>query len=150
MTMASLEEMLRALISLERKLNLFYLKLKLAVTSDKSRAIVDAFQKRQERAVDLLREIGLREFRHSGFIQTPPERKDGESIPRLGLFGGSSSIEILEKILGYEEKLLQCYIHLKDITAYQNSRELIEMLVKFKLGQVKQIKRFMVSYELIV
>ena len=104
----------------------------------------------QEKALRVFKEMDLTKYKNTEFIKNPPDWNREEIIPRDGIAADSSPEDIFDLILNCEEKLEKHYTHVRDILAYQNDRELLDVLIQFKLNQIKSIRRYRDDYELAI
>ena len=71
-------------------------------------------------------------------------------IPHVEIPEDASPTEIFDRILGYEEKLWKYYIQVRELLVYTKDKEILDLLIQFKLNQIKRIKGYMDTYDLVV
>lgn len=148
MTTYSLEEILKLIIKWEKRLDAFYDVMEEYLTNERSRKTTLVLQERQKKTVDALEGINVKDFARTEFIKNVPDFHGEDLIPHFEIDANSSPKEVFETILGHEEKLEEYYTHLKDVLVCTKSKELLDMLLQFKIGQIKEIKSLMDSYDL--
>ncbi len=150
MTIRRLEEILELFVSWEEKLSKFYAAVYGRLKNDRSRKVMELLKTEQEKALRVFKEMDLTKYKNTEFIKNPPDWNREEIIPRDGIAADSSPEDIFDLILNCEEKLEKHYTHVRDILAYQNDRELLDVLIQFKLNQIKSIRRYRDDYELAI
>jgi hypothetical protein len=148
MTTYSLEEILRLIVKWEKRLDSFYDVMEEYLTNERSRKTTLVLQERQKKTVEALEKINIKDYARTEFIKNIPDSHSEDLIPHFEIDADSSPKEVFETILGYEEKLEEYYARLKDVLVYIKSKELLDMLLRFKVGQIKEIKSLMDSYDL--
>lgn len=150
MTIRRLEEILELFVSWEEKLSKFYAVVYGRLKNDRSKKVMELLKTEQEKALRVFKELDLTKYKNTEFIKNPPDWNREEIIPRDGIAADSSPEDIFDLILNCEEKLEKHYTHVRDILAYQNDRELLDVLIQFKLNQIKSIRRYRDDYELAI
>ena len=150
MAIKRLDEILKIIFSWEDQLNHFYGPVVQHLKSTRSRKVVELLKEQQEKTLEVLKGIDLREYKNTEYVKSPPDYHSEAVIPHLEITEDSSPDDIFEHILSYEEKLEEYYTHLREILVYQKDRELLDMLIQFKLGQIKRIKSYMDHYDLVI
>ena len=150
MAIYNLEEILNLIKRWEKGLFYFYRLLNRGFKNPRSKKIIQMLKKQQEVTVQFLESIDLNDYQHAEFIKNIPDFHKDDIIPHFVIAQEAKPEDIFEKILNFEEKFKDYYVHLKDIAVFQKSKELFEMLIQFKLGQIKEIKSYMDSFDLAV
>jgi hypothetical protein len=150
MTIYSLDQILELIIKWEKRLDDFYDIMEDYLASTRSRKAVIFLQERQQKVVDALAKINIAGYKNTEYIQNIPDYHSEELIPHFEIDANSSPSEIFQTVLGYEQKLELYYTHLRDVLVYAKSKELFDMLLRFKMGQIKEIKEMMDSYDLVL
>ncbi len=150
MAIYSLEEILDLIKRWEKGLLYFYRLLYRGLKNPRSKKIVQMLRKQQGTTVHFLEHIDLNDYKHAEFIKNIPDFHKDDIIPHFVITPEAKPEDIFERILNFEEKLKDYYGHLKDVAVFQKSKELFEMLIQFKLGQIKEIKSYMDSFDLVI
>lgn len=150
MAFSNLGDILKLIIEWESRLSDYYKHLRKALKNERAKAIVELLAQQQEEALSILGKIDISEYKHAEFIKNTPDYHNEVVIPQLDVRADISPAEILERTLGFEEKLEEYYSHLRRLLVYKKSLDLLDMLSKFKLAQIKRIKSFMDSYDLVM
>jgi hypothetical protein len=144
----SLDEILKLIVKWEKGLDSFYDVMEEYLVDERSRKTTLILQERQKKAVDVLKGINIADYARTEFIKNVPDIHSGDLIPHFGIDANSPPRKVFETILGYEEKLEEYYEHLRGVLVYEKSKDLLDMLLKFKVGQIKEIKSLMDNYDL--
>ena len=147
MAFKNVAEILKLVQQWEERLNSFYDIMEEYLKDGRSRETAVLLQQEQAKAIKMLKEINLKEHGRAEYVQNVPDYDSEEIIPHFEISADSSPKEVFETILEYEEKLEKFYTHLRDIVTFEKSRDLLDMLVQFKMGQIKKIEAFMDSYD---
>jgi rubrerythrin len=150
MAIYSLDELLQMILQWERHLLYFYLDLADYLKDARARRVAGVLLEEQEKVLHMLEAIDINDYKQVEFIKNAPDFHSETVIPRLEIPAEASALEVLGTGLHFEEKLEEYYLHLRDIVVYTKSKELLEMLIPFKMGQIKRIKSFMDNYDLAV
>jgi rubrerythrin len=150
MAIYHVEEILKKIVEWEEWLEKFYVLMLKVSKNERSRKTVCVLQRNHEKNLNILRNIHPQDYHPSEFIKNAPDYHSADVIPHYELQESSSPEEIFEKIIGYEEKLLDFYRHLRQLAVYQKTKDLFDMLINFKISQIKEIKGIMDSYDLAV
>lgn len=150
MTMTRLSEISKLIVRWEEKLNNFYNMAYRHLKNERSRKVVELLKEEQEKMLKIIKEIYLEKYKNTELIKNPPNWHREEVIPHVDLTENSSPEDIFDRILSYEEKLEEYYTHVRDILVYKKDRELLDMLIQFKLNQIKRIKSYMDDYEMAI
>lgn len=148
MAIYSLDQILELIIKWEKRLDDFYDIMEEYLTSVRSRKTAALLQERQRKVIDALEKINIADYKNTEYIKNIPDNHSEELIPHFEINADSSPAEIFQTVLEYEQRLEQYYTHLKDILVYTKSKELLDMLLQFKMGQIKEIKGMMDSHDL--
>lgn len=150
MAFYNLEEILRLVIAWEEELYSFYDMMEEYLKDERSRQTADLLQKKQVKAIEMLRSINLKEYAHAEYVKNIPDYLSEDVMPHFEIAADSSPREVMETILSYEEKLEVFYTHLRDVLTFAKSRDLFDMLIQFKMGQIKEIKACIDSCDLAI
>jgi hypothetical protein len=152
MTMAfhTMEDVLKKILIWEEKLIDFYRSLKPRLKNERTRKIVDALKQRQEKTINIVKQIKPQDYKLTEFMKYLPSDMKGDVLPRLDQVENITPEELFSDILEYEEKMEEYFNRLKNIAVYPKSKDLVAMLIQFKLEQIKEIKALMDDYELAV
>ncbi len=148
MAFKTVAEILKLVQQWEERLNSFYDIMEEYLKDGRSRETAVLLQKEQTKAIKMLKDINFKEYGRAEYVQNVPDYGSEEVIPHFEISADSSPKEVFETILEYEEKLEKFYTHLRDIVTFEKSRDLLDMLVQFKMGQIKKIKACMDSLDL--
>lgn len=150
MAFNSLDEVLKQIIQWEKRLDTFYDLMEEYLTHRESRQTAEVLKRQQEKALGMLDTIDIKQYEHIEFIKNIPDYRSEDIIPHFEISADSSPAEVFETILSYEEKLEKYYTHIRDVLTYTESKDLFDMLIQHKLGQIKEIKALMDNYDLTV
>jgi len=145
-----LDEILVLIKQWEQRLDAFYMMMEDYLVSARSRKAATILQERQKKTLAFLDQIHVKDYARTEFIKNIPDSHSEDLIPHLEIAADSTPNEVFQLILGYEEQLEDYYIHLRDILVYAKSKELLDMLIQFKVGQIKEIKGLMDDADLAV
>jgi len=146
----SLDEILELIVKWEKRLNSFYDMMEEYLTNERSRKTTLVLQERQKKTIAAVEKINISDYVDTEYIKSIPDFYSEDLIPHFEIDANSSPKEVFETILSYEEKLEEYYTHLKDVLVHTKSKELLDMLLQFKIGQIKEIKGLMDSDDLAV
>ena len=107
-------------------------------------------KKRLTENLKILDKVNIEDYKNTEIIKNIPDIHSEEVIPVVVLFENSSPEEIFTKVLEFEKKLEEFYRQLRRVLVYSKSKELLDMLIQFKEGQIKEIKSLMDSYDLVM
>ena len=150
MAVYSLDEILRLIIEWEKKLLRYYTLMEKYLARERSKKTIEALKRQQIKTLVVLGKINIKDYKKTEYLKNVPDSHSVEVIVPLEISKDSQPQEIFEKILNYEEKLEEYYQHIRGVLAYAKSKELFDMLIQFKLGQIKRIKSYMDSYDLVM
>ena len=150
MAITRLSEILKLIVDWEEKLNRFYKMAGGQLKNERSRKVVELLKAEQEKTLKVIKEMDFGKYKNTEFIKNPPDWHREEVILHVDITENSSPDEIFDHILDYEQKLEEYYTHVRDILVYKNDRELMDMLIQFKLNQIKRIKSYMDDYDLAI
>lgn len=139
------DEILELIVKWEKRLDSFYDMMEEYLTNERSRKTTLILQERQKRTIETLGKINVREYANTEFVKDVPDCHDEDLVSNFEIEANSSPEDVFRVILGYEEKLEEYYTHLKNVLAHVKSKELINMLLRFKIAQIKEIKDLMSS-----
>jgi hypothetical protein len=149
MVILNFAEILETIIRWEEEMAAFYDRLRWRLTNHQSRELIDILQKEQQHTLEVLRKIDLKEFRRSEFVKNLLDYRKESPIGAVDISAQSMPSEIFDRIISCEEKFLQYYSIVRKVLIFQRSQELMDMLIQFKLGQIKRIKGFIDSPEVV-
>ncbi len=150
MSFYRIDEILKLVIGWEQRLNSFYEMMEEYLKDKRSRQIVLLLQQQQVKTLEVLKGINVKEYDHTEYVKNIPDYHSEEIMPHFEISADSSPVEVFETILSYEEKLEKFYTHIRDVLTFTKSKELLDMLIQFKMGQIKQIKAYMDSCDLVM
>ncbi len=146
MSVYSLDETLELIIRWEKRLDSFYDAMEEYLTNERSRKTTLVLQERQKKTIKVLEKINIKDYHaETEFIKNVSDFHSEDLIPHFEIDANSLPKEVFETILSYEEKLEEYYEHLRNVLVYEGSKDLLDMLLKFKTGQIKEIKSLMDS-----
>ena len=150
MTIYSLDEVLKMIIDWEKELSRFYDIAEDALEGERALKAVAVLKERLRNNIKELNEINVHDYENVEMIKNLPDYKTEGVIPRFNIDPNESPEDIFTKILEYEEKVLEYYNHLKDVLNYEKSKDLLDMLLTYKLAQIKEIKGLLDGFDLAV
>ncbi|MBI5416119.1 MAG: hypothetical protein HZA29_04820 [Candidatus Omnitrophica bacterium] len=148
MTIYSLDQILKLIIIWEERLDSFYDMMEEYLKDKRSRETAFVLQRRQVKALEMLKGIDPKEYAHVEYVRNVSDYPPQNIMSHLEIPADSSPRDVLEAVLTYEEELEKFYTHLRDVLAYAKSKELFDMLIQFKMGQIKEIRACLDSYDL--
>ena len=149
MAIVRLDEILKLMIDWEKKLNDFYSRIHDQLKNERSKKMVDVLKTEQAKAVYALEKLDLKEYKNSEFTKYAPDWRNEDVIPRVDISVQATPAEILDCVLGYEEKLEDYYKSIRGLLVYAKDKEVLDLLIQFKLNQIKRIKGYMDTYDLV-
>lgn len=145
MAIYSLNQIIEIITRWERDLQEFYRVLDKNLKDDSARIVTCLLEKDQEGTVETLERIQLKKDEDLEYQKNLPDYKRKNIIPDFNLTELATSRQVLDQIFDYEEELLSLYQHLRTMVVYQQSKDILDMLIQRKLGQIKKIKSCMDS-----
>lgn len=145
MSFNSVEDILKSIIKWERDFDSFYSLLEEYLKDEKARKAAEVLQMRHEKILKELESIDLEKYGHIEFVKYVPDYSEED---RFEIEADAAVEDLFYKILGHEEKRIEYYKRLRNIVVFERSRELFDMLIQLKTGQVKEIKALLDSYDL--
>lgn len=150
MAFYTLGQMIGLFTQWEEELYAFYDMMEEYLRDERSRETAYVLQRGQVKALEVLKNIDPKDYDHSEYIKNVPDYHSEDVIPHFEMSADSSPREVFETVLGFEEKLEEFYTHMRDLAVFTKSKELFDMLIQFKMGQIKEIKAYMDSFDLAV
>lgn len=150
MAIKSLEEVLRVIIGWEMKLKYLYNMLGNILKDERSKKVVQVLKDRLNRNLSVLEKIHPEDYRKVEFIKNLPDEHSESVLPPLEISSGATPEELLNALLSYEEKLGEFYSHVRDVVVFSKSKEVFDLLIQFKKGQIKEIKELLDSVDMAV
>ncbi|HBR15909.1 MAG TPA: hypothetical protein DD723_10310 [Candidatus Omnitrophica bacterium] len=148
--MQSLDEILKLVIKWENDLDKYYSKLDKSLKDKRSKITVEALKERLDNNLKILNKIKISDYKKTEFIKNLPDYKSEGFIAKMKIGKDSTPREVFDQILKFEEKLKEFYTHIRDVVVYTKSKDLFDMMVQFKMGQIKEIKGLMDNYDLAI
>ena len=145
MSFNSVEDIIKSIITWERDFDSFYSMLEEYLKDEKSRKAAEILQLRHEKILRELEDIDLEKYGHIEFLKYVPEYRGEE---RFEIAADADVEDLFYKILDHENNRIAYYKRLRGIAVFEKSRELFDMLIQLKTGQVKEIKALLDSYDL--
>ena len=142
----NLQEIMELTIKWEMKLKDFYDVAEFALRSVESKRVIVLLRDNLLSRLDILKNINMKEFGKTEWIQYAPDFKDDELIPAKTLSRDADPKEIFQRILEYETKLKEFYKTISTKLVVAKQKELFESLALFKEEQVFEINKFMDSH----
>ncbi len=149
MAIYSLNQIIDIITGWEKDLLEFYRVLDQNLKDESARLLTCLLMKDQDGTVEMLERIGLKKDEKLEYQKNLPDYKRKNIIPNFNLTEFSSAHDILDQIFDYEEELLGVYQSLLKVVVYGQSKDLLEMLIQRKMGQIKKIKACMDSEGLV-
>ncbi len=146
MAVYSLDELIEIFIQWEEDLTKFYKILSGHLKDDEALNVVRVLARDQDKILAAVKSINLDDAESFEYNKSLPNFRSTHLLSDVEVSDSSSALDILEKVMDYEEQLLELYRHLAEFVTYEQSRELMTMLRDMKLGQIKKIKSCMDSY----
>ncbi len=143
MAIQRLDQILRTIIGWEKRLLVCYENMEQTMHDVRSKGIVVTLKERQIKHLKVFDSINMDEYKDSEFIKNLPEYTIKENYCQCEISNEASGEEIMYKVLMYEEEIEKYYKHLRDVLVYTQSKDLFDMLIQFKMGQIKEIKALM-------
>lgn len=150
MAIYSVEEILKNIIKWEKQMDQFYAKIHDRLKNKSSQKVVEALKKRQRKTLDVLANINVAEYKNTEFMKNIPDYRSEQVIHHYEITENAQPKEIFDQVLMFEEDLENYYKILRNIVVFSKSQELLDMLIRFKMGQIKEIKALMDGYDLTV
>ncbi|MCA9393897.1 MAG: hypothetical protein H6756_06040 [Candidatus Omnitrophica bacterium] len=145
MAVYSLNQIITIITGWEKDLQEFYGLLDHNLKDESARLLTGLLKKDQEGTVEMLERITLKKDEDLEYQKNLPNYGNRNIIPDFKLTELATAKDVLDQVFDYEEELLSVYQHLRKIVVYQQSKDLLDMLIQRKLGQVKKIKSCMDS-----
>lgn len=150
MTILGLDEVLKLIVGWEQKMDTFYGLMEKNLKNERSQKAAAVLRKEQRKTLDVLEAIDTSSYKNVEMVKNLPDYHSEEVLPHYDISENSSPMDVFQTILNYEEKLEEYYVHLKSVLVYEKSKDLLDMLINFKMGQIKEIKALMDSFDLAV
>ena len=142
----SLEDVLKRIKDWEARLEDSYFLLKEFVESGRSKQTILILKRQQEKILLALAQFNVQSYKKIDHIKIlPPENL----VPDYEITANTCPRDIFEKFLVCEIKLEEYYKYLRDAFGASKARDLFEVLLQFKLTQVREIKDYLDSYALV-
>lgn len=148
MAFHSMEEVLKKIIGWEERLAAFYRNIYSRLKNERTRKVVESLKQRQEKALNIIRQIKPVDYHETEFMKYLPPDIMTDVLPDLDNVDQLTPEELFMDVIEYEENMENYFHRLKNIAAYPKSKELVEMLIRYKWEQIKEIKALMDGYEL--
>lgn len=146
MAIYSLDEIIGIIEKWEIDLQEFYKILRENTVDDSVVNVTNVLQVDQTRAIKLLDDLKISKQERLEYNKNLPDYKANSIMPDFQVTNMSSAKQLLEQVFDYEEELLKIYEHLRDIVAYEESKNLLEQLIQMKMGQLKRITSCLNSF----
>ena len=140
MAVYSVDQVLKTVEEWEDKLLKFYGLIKNKMKREESQIAIRALEKDQRKLVETLKEIDPKHYENVEFDKSLPNFQNTDIISIPPLNEDATPEEILDVILSFEAQILHIYEFIHEITVYPKPKNLWEMLVQIKTGQIKKIK----------
>lgn len=150
MAIKEVSDVLDMIIGWEEQMEETYGELEISMESERSRKLVGFLKDRQAKALIMYKNIDVDQYVDIEYIKNIPACNDIIETCVCKISKDDTPDQVFDKVMTYEENIEIFYDHLRKELVYDKSKELFDMLVKFKLGQIKGIKRFMDDYELAI
>ena len=147
MNFKTVGEILRLVVGWENDLDGLYALSEDYLNNGKSRIVAKALHKRHKNILEKIMSIKIGDYKNTEFIKNPPLSVWDE---KLSVSAQASVEQYFSEMLGFEEKLLEYYKHVRDVCVYEKSRDVFDVLINLKKSQVKEIKGLMDSFDLAV
>lgn len=145
MAIYSLNQIIDIITRWEKDLLEFYRVLDQNLKDESARILTGLLRKDQAGTVEMLDRIHLKKDEELEYQKNLPDYKRQNMIPDFQLTEMSSAKDVLDQVFDFEEELLGVYENLLRIVVYQQSKDILEMLIQRKMAQIKKIKSCMDS-----
>ncbi|MGE0268715.1 MAG: hypothetical protein AB7S78_09720 [Candidatus Omnitrophota bacterium] len=144
MAVYSLDQIIDMITAWEKDLQKFYKKIKSRLAEEEAVQAVTLLSSDQEKMIKFLDQVSQNHHEKLEYHKNLPEYKN--IVHGIDLNGPVTAKTFFEKIFDYEEELLKIYQNLRDIVTFDRSKEVLDMALQMKMGQIKKIKGCMDSF----
>lgn len=143
MAIYSIDEILELITRWEEHMRDYYESIVTNLDDERSCKTAALLKRLQDKTLKIIEAIDINEYKKTEIIKNIPDIHSQENIPTYTFKHDASPMDVFTTVLAYEEKLEEFYMHLRSIAVYEKTRDILDMLVQSKMGQIKQIKAFM-------
>lgn len=144
MAVYSLDQIIDMVTVWEKDLQKFYKKIKSRLAEEEAVQAITLLSSDQEKMIKFLNQVGKKHHEKLEYHKNLPEYKN--IVHGIDLNAPVTAKNFFEKIFDYEEELLKIYQNLRDIVTFDQSKEVLDMVLQMKMGQIKKIKGCMDSF----
>jgi len=127
----------------EQELSDLYDVAEIGLKKPESKALILELYSEHKEKLRILENVNLDDFGHAEWVKYPPRFDEDEMVPKRGMAGQSSPGEILQLILGFQNRQQAFYQDLHDKLVASGLKELFASLVTFKRNQADGIRNLM-------
>ena len=142
------EVVLKKIDECERQLNDYYYQMREYFRFERSRRAITELKKDQEKILKALEAVNLKEWKSLEPLRLDIHIQEENFVAAIDISEDSIPFDIYEKILISEERLKDCYQQIREQSSNRRWRELMEILIPFKMNQIKEIKFYLDAHEL--
>lgn len=144
----TVNEILKIIIGWETRLYDCYRDAGWRLKDERSRKIVGILREDLQRHLEGLCDIDTSRQSNLEFLKNVPDFCSPDVLPPFVLDAQDPPEEVFRKALSYEENFVKIYRRLYELSNFHQSKDLFDMLLQFKLGQIKHIKALMDGYDM--
>lgn len=82
------------------------------------------------------------------FVKEVPDRDHDITLLAMDQVEKHEPVEMIQRILEQQQEQLLFFEKLSDVVVYTKSKDICEMMIKYKEGQIKALRRLMESHRL--
>lgn len=150
MAYQSLKEILDINLQLDKKFHVYLSNLARDVKEAPLKMVLETLRDRLDHDWESVLHLEENDFGSVEFIKEVPDTKIEDYFPGFEAGETSDPVKFITRVLEFEEKQLTFYTQLKEKTAYTKSKEICDMMIKFKMGQIKGIERVLENHNLAI
>ena len=143
-----LKGLMETVINWENKLSEFYDVAETILKNNESKKIIALLRENHIKNLQIIKDIHIENFGGNEWIRYVPDFNVKNLLPIEKIKRETTSKEIINYVLEFEEKTREFYSSISEIIITRNQKELFNSLAIFKDRQVFEIKKIMESNHL--
>ena len=138
-----LRDIYRQAVHWEKELSDLYDVAEIGLKRPESKALIRELVNEHKEKLQILEKVKIDDFGHTEWVKYPPQFDEDEMVPKRGMAKQTSPEEILQLILGFQNRQQTFYQALHDKLVASGLKDLFASLVTFKRNQADGIRNLM-------